>query len=69
MKGAIFDMDGLMFDTEAIWQKNWKLIATEMGIVLDPAFSREICGTTGKLMDSIIEKYYGVPNGNPIAIT
>ena len=50
-------MDGLMFDTEAIWQKNWKLIATEMGIVLDPAFSREICGTTGKLMDSIIEKY------------
>ncbi len=68
MKGAIFDMDGLMFDTEAIWQKNWKLIATDMGIVLDPAFSREICGTTGKLMDSIIEKYYGVPNGNPIAL-
>ena len=25
LKGAIFDHDGLMFDTEKIWQKNWKL--------------------------------------------
>lgn len=68
MKGAIFDMDGLMFDTEAIWQKNWRAIAEERHIQVDPAFGREICGTTGKLMDSIIEKYYGVEDGHPIAV-
>ena len=35
--GAIFDMDGLMFDTERLYQENWQKIANEMGIVLpDP---------------------------------
>lgn len=24
LKGAIFDHDGLMFDTEKVWQANWK---------------------------------------------
>ena len=67
LKGAIFDMDGLMFDTEQVWQKNWKLIADEMGITLDPAFSKSISGTSGRLMDEVIEKFYHVENGNPIA--
>ena len=67
LKGAIFDMDGLMFDTEMIWQKCWSEIADEMNIELDPQFRKEICGTSGRLMDSVIEKYYHVENGNPIA--
>lgn len=37
-KGAIFDMDGLLFDTEQVFQKNWQKIADEMGVVLDPEF-------------------------------
>ncbi len=68
MKGAIFDMDGLMFDTEVIWQKNWKQIAKERNLELDPQFSKEITGTSGKLMDSVIEKYYHVENGREIAV-
>lgn len=68
LKGAIFDMDGLMFDTEQIWQKNWKAIADEMGITLDPAFSRSISGTSGRLMDEVIEKFYHVEDGHPIAL-
>lgn len=66
-KGAIFDMDGLMFDTETIWQKCWTEIADEMNLELDPMFRKEICGTSGRLMDSVIEKYYHVEDGNPIA--
>ena len=27
LKGAIFDHDGLMFDTEKVWQANWKKTA------------------------------------------
>ena len=66
-KGAIFDMDGLMFDTEQIWQNNWQKIAKEMGVKLAEEFKYEICGTNGALMNSIIEKYYGVKDGGPIA--
>lgn len=67
LKGAIFDMDGLMFDTEQIWQKNWNKTAEEMGIRLPDEFKYNICGTSGKLMNSVIEKYYGVEDGAPIA--
>lgn len=67
MKGAIFDMDGLMFDTERLWQKNWHAIADEMGVVLDPQFGKDICGTSGKLMSSVVEKYYHVADGSGIA--
>ena len=67
LKGAIFDMDGLMFDTEQIWQKNWNKTADEMGITLPEEFKYNICGTSGKLMNSVIEKYYGVADGAPVA--
>jgi HAD superfamily hydrolase (TIGR01509 family) len=67
LKGAIFDMDGLMFDTEQIWQKNWNKTAAEMGIELAEDFKYSICGTSGKLMNSVIEKYYGVEDGSEIA--
>lgn len=67
LKGAIFDMDGLMFDTEQIWQKNWNKTAAEMGITLPEEFKFNICGTSGKLMNSVIEKYYGVEDGSAIA--
>ena len=31
LKGAIFDHDGLMFDTEKVWQANWKKEADKLG--------------------------------------
>ena len=58
LKGAIFDHDGLMFDTEKIWQKNWNEIATERGITLPEEFKHDISGTNGELMLSVIRKYY-----------
>ena len=67
LKGAIFDMDGLMFDTEQIWQKNWNLIADEMGIKLADEFKYAICGTSGRLMDEVCEKYYGVADGSVVS--
>ncbi|MBR2669157.1 MAG: HAD family phosphatase [Solobacterium sp.] len=56
--GAIFDMDGLMFDTERLYQENWQKIANEMGIVLPGRFAREICGTNGDMLRGIVKKYY-----------
>lgn len=58
MKGAIFDMDGTLFDTESIWQKYWNEAAIKRGIELPEDFKYEICGSTGDNMYNIIRKYY-----------
>ena len=66
LRGAIFDHDGLMFDTEKVWQANWKKVADEMGIVLPEEFTKNICGSSGQHMLDVIQKYYGVEDGTAI---
>ncbi len=62
----IFDMDGTLFDTEAVFQKYWNQIARERGITLSEHFKYEICGTSGGPMNLVIEKHYGVSDGTEI---
>lgn len=65
-KGAIFDMDGLLFDTERVYQKVWQEIAEEKGVRLDSSFTRAVSGTNGAYMCRVIEKYYHVFDGKEI---
>ncbi|MBQ7677815.1 MAG: HAD-IA family hydrolase [Lachnospiraceae bacterium] len=57
-KGAIFDMDGLMFDTERLWQDGWRKLARENGYEPSEDFSKEIMGTSGEVMYAVIHKHY-----------
>lgn len=55
VSGCIFDMDGLLFDTERIFQNYWRAIAAERGIVLADSFITEITGTSGEMMNRILK--------------
>lgn len=66
IRGAIFDMDGVLFDTEKIWQQIWQEIAAARQIQLDSGFAAAISGTNGEKMRWIVEEYYRVPDGTGI---
>lgn len=59
-------MDGLLFDTEKLFQQTWNELAEERSICLPKEFAWEISGTNGKHMCHVIEKYYGVLDGREI---
>lgn len=59
-------MDGLLFDTEKIFQQTWNEIAEEHGIRLSKDFVKDISGTNGKTMCRVIELYYKVSDGKEI---
>lgn len=65
-KGAIFDMDGVLFDTERLYQETWKEIAEECSVRLGDDFLMAISGTNGTHMKKVIEKYYQVSDGSDI---
>lgn len=60
MKGAIFDMDGLLIDSERVWQGEWYALAAEMGVTLADTFPRDMCGTGGEQTLAVIRRYYPV---------
>ena len=57
-QGAIFDMDGLLFDTERMYRDSWKQSAQQFGLVHNPDFPRTVCGSSGAHMREIISQYY-----------
>lgn len=44
INGVIFDMDGLMFDTESVYGIYWRQVSTEMGYPMDDALVTMMCG-------------------------
>lgn len=56
--GAIFDMDGLLLDTERLYQESWVEMAKRFGQEPDPAFPTAVSGTSGEGMREVIRKHY-----------
>ena len=53
-------MDGLLFDTELVYNQEWYYIAELYGLKVDPAMLDELRGTNGTRMSEIVNTYWPV---------
>ena len=58
MKGAIFDMDGLLLDTEKVYQEQWLETAKRFGQEPLLEFAAAVSGTSGEGQRQIILRWY-----------
>ncbi len=57
VEAVIFDMDGLMFDTEPIWTDVWAPILADLGFEYPHGLANAVRGTSGKSMDAVINRF------------
>ena len=57
LEGAIFDMDGLMFDTEPIWTDVWAPVLATVGKEYPHGLANAVRGTSGKSMEAVISRF------------
>lgn len=59
MKTVIFDMDGLMFDTESLWIKLSKIVSKKFNIKLKNEIVYKVIGMTENSSKEVFKKEYG----------
>ena len=57
-RGAIFDMDGTLVDTERFYRKGWLEVADQFGYERKPALATAMSGATAKKMPEILRSFY-----------
>ena len=57
IEGAIFDMDGLMFDTEPVWTRMWEPTLATIGKTVPAGLPDAARGTSGKSMEAVISRF------------
>lgn len=57
LEGVIFDMDGLMFDTEPIWTEVWEPVLASMGFAYPHGLANAVRGTSGTSMEAVINRF------------
>ena len=68
IQGVIFDMDGLMFDTERIWATLWEPALAGLGLSYKEGLDEAARGTAGDSMRAVLRRFYG-PDCDPDRIT
>ena len=58
-KAVIFDMDGLILDTEATYIRAWQLAAIEFGYVINDAFCTRLSGLPFSMVEVKFAEYLG----------
>ncbi len=59
IKGVIFDLDGLMFDTERMWAQFWKPALKPFGLEYIDGLDEAARGTAGEAMLAVVRRFYG----------
>ncbi len=59
IEAALFDMDGLLIDTEAVYVKALQAAAQSLGLEMPLAFCHSMVGIPGKECDVMIQNFYG----------
>ena len=59
IKGVIFDMDGLMFDTERIWATLWRPALATLGLSYKEGLDDAVRGTAGDSMRAVLRRFFG----------
>lgn len=59
VKGVLFDMDGLMFDTEAISRDGWEKAGREFGLPIDESVVCRLRGTNAADGDAVLRELFG----------
>ena len=59
IQGVIFDMDGLMFDTERIWATLWKPALATLGLTYPEGLDVAARGTSGESMRKVLRRFFG----------
>lgn len=57
--GVIFDMDGLMFDTECMWATFWEPALAELGLPYREGLAEAARGSAGENLRKIVRSFYG----------
>ncbi|GAG71324.1 hypothetical protein ES703_56106 [subsurface metagenome] len=60
IKLIIFDMDGLMFDTERLASRHWKEAGKKFNYKIDDEVFKKTIGLNVVKTEEIYRKYYGV---------
>lgn len=65
-QGVIFDMDGLLFDTEVLYRNAWMSIPQEFGYEPIPQLGARVCGTSGESLRRILRSYFPEKDIDPM---
>lgn len=58
IQGAIFDQDGLIFDTECVYQRAWLAAAAKQGVEMPETFPRQFSGRSPDAIGAIAHAAY-----------
>lgn len=59
IKNIVFDMDGVLIDTESIYMKCWKVLAERMNLPHVEEVARQCIGVTVNETEALFQKTYG----------
>ena len=59
INGVIFDMDGLMFDTEKMWATFWEPALAELNLPYKEGLAEAARGTAGETTRKVVRSFYG----------